>query len=254
MVNNGSLRESVFQYVKEKYGGEIEYPWARFPNYAVFRHEDNRKWYGLVMNVPKNRLGLDGDDYADILNVKMDDVLLRDVLIRHPGYFVGYHISKGSWTSILLDGTVPFEDVCKWIDVSFQATASKKTRDKTRPPKDWLIPANPKYYNIERAFDCTDVIDWKQGAGVKTGDTVFMYVAAPVSAILYQCEVTKTDVPYNYREGKLTIKAIMKIKLVKRYPKDAFTFEILKNDYGVTAIRGPCGVPSSLSEMLKNCK
>ena len=51
-----SLRSAVFQYVKKKYHSEPEYLWERFPNYAIFRHADNRKWYGLVMAVPKSAL------------------------------------------------------------------------------------------------------------------------------------------------------------------------------------------------------
>ncbi len=250
-MDKKSLREQVFQYVKKKYGSEIEYLWSKFPNYAVFRHEDNKKWYGLVMNVPENKLGLDGEDDVDLLNVKLDDWLLRDLLIQQDGYFIGYHIGKGNWMSVLLDGTVPFPEICRWIDTSYRVTASGAKRKKLRPPKEWLIPANPKYYDIEHAFDDNDTIDWKQGNGVKTGDTVFLYVAAPVSAILYKCKVTETDIPYQYEDGKLSIKALMKVKLQKRYMPDRFTFDILKEKYGVFAVRGPRGVPHNLSVALK---
>mgnify|MGYP000643149844 CR=1 FL=1 len=51
-------RESVFAYVRKKFGTEPEYPWARYPRYAVLRHRQGRKWYGLIMDVPANRLGL----------------------------------------------------------------------------------------------------------------------------------------------------------------------------------------------------
>jgi hypothetical protein len=97
------------------------------------------------------------------------------------------------------------------------ATASAKKKQKIRPPKEWIIPANPKYYDIVHAFDDTDEITWKQGAGIKTGDTVFMYVGAPVSAILYKCEVTETDIPYKYQDENLTIKALMKTYTIKPF-------------------------------------
>ena len=38
---------------------------------------------------------------------------------------------------------------------------------------------------MEAAFENTDEIHWKQGPGIKKGDIVYMYVASPVSAILY---------------------------------------------------------------------
>ena len=78
-----------------------------------------------------------------------------------------------------------------------------------------------------------------------------MYVAAPVSAVLYQCKVTETDIPYEYADKNLTIKALMKIKLLKRYKPDKFTFETLKDDYGIFAIRSSRGVPNSLKMALE---
>ena len=115
----------------------------------------------------------------------------------------------------------------------------------------WIIPSNPKYYDIIHAFDETDTIDWKQGAGIKKGDTVFMYVGAPVSAVLYKCKVTETNIPYQYQDKNLAITALMKIQLLERYAPDQFTFEKLKTEYGVYAVRGPRGIPDSLSAALE---
>ena len=244
------MREQVYTYIKKKYKADPEYPWQRFPNYAVFRHSDNRKWFGLIMDVPKYKLGLPGEDWVDILNVKLDDPIFADMLTRQEGYLPGYHISKGSWISILLDGTVAFDEICRMIDIGFLATASKKKRQKMRPPKEWVIPANPKYYDIVHAFDHENVINWKQGSGINKGDTVYMYVGAPVSAILYKCKVIETDIPYQYQNKNLTIKALMRIRLRKRYPADHFTFDKLKKEYGIYAVRGPRGIPNSLSRDL----
>ncbi|MBQ1369186.1 MAG: hypothetical protein IIY45_14050 [Firmicutes bacterium] len=56
-----SVREKVYGYVKKKYDSEPEYLWRRFPDYAIFRHEDNRKWYGIIMDVPREKLGICGE-------------------------------------------------------------------------------------------------------------------------------------------------------------------------------------------------
>ena len=249
-----TVREQLFDYVKNKYKTEPEYLWRRFPDHAIFRHSDNEKWFALVMNVGKDKMGLIGNETVDILNVKMPEQLLADTLIEQEGYMRGYHISKGNWISIMLDGSVSFDDICHWLEESYITTASKQTKHKLRPPKEWLIPANPHYYDIESAFEKTDEIDWKQGMGIKKGDTVFMYVAAPVSAILYKCKVTKTDIPFEYADGNVRINALMKIKLQKRYSPDKFTFEKLKDEYGIFAVRGPRSVPAHLSEDLKKAR
>ncbi|WP_317302612.1 MmcQ/YjbR family DNA-binding protein [Acidaminococcus timonensis] len=249
------MREKIFEYVKKKYGTEPDYPFrlGRTPiTYPVLRHEDNRKIFALFMDVPMDKLGLDGTERVDIINVKIGDPFLADMLSQQTGYYHGYHISRGNWISIRLDGTVPFEDICRWIDESYVVTASKQKRQKMRPPKEWIVPANPKYYDIGHAFDRVKEIDWKQANGIKTGDIVYMYVASPVSAILYKCKVTKTDIPYDYRDGSLTITALMRIRLQKRYKQGKFTFDKLKDEYGIYAIRGPRGIPHSLSEALNN--
>ena len=228
-----------------------EYPWRKYDGNAVFRHADNKKWFALVMDVQREKLGFSGDEYVDVVNLKIDDMFFRDMIIREDGIMPAYHMNKMHWISVLLDGTVPEEKIFDLVDMSFMATASAKKKEKIRPPKEWIIPSNPKFYDIVHAFDNTDEIDWKQGAGIKKGDTVFLYVGAPVSAVLYKCRVTETGIPYQYQDRNLTITALMKIKLSKRYDPKRFTFEILKKDYGIYAVRGPRGIPNSLSEALK---
>ena len=281
-----SYRNDLYVYAKKKYNAEPEYLWRRYPGYAALRHRDNAKWFGLIMNVPAEKLSLDDslhdsahdsvddsahdsahdsvhdsvDDSADdsshdsvekdILNVKLSDAMLKDTLVRQEGFFPGYHISRGNWISILLDGTVPFEEVCRWLDESYLNTASKEKKQKMRPTKEWIVPSNPKYYDIQAAFRSSKEIDWKQGKGIKVGDTVFMYVAAPVSAILYKCRVTKTDIPFRFDEGNVHMTALMKIRLLKEYAPEQFTFERLGSEYGIHAVRGPRGIPAALSEAL----
>ena len=56
--------------------------------------------------------------------------MLVNMLVQRPGYFYGYHISRSNWISILLDGTVPFDEICQWIDESYAVTASKQKKQK----------------------------------------------------------------------------------------------------------------------------
>ena len=78
-----------------------------------------------------------------------------------------------------------------------------------------------------------------------------MYLGAPVSAILYKCEVTKTNIPFKFDEGNVHITSLMKIRLLKQYLPEQFPFEKLKREFGIHAVRGPWGVPPALSEALK---
>lgn len=243
-------RQQVIDFIKKEYGADPEYLWRRFPDYAVFRHGDNRKWFGLMMRVPKAKLGLSGEGFADLLNVKLDDPVYADILTRQEGIFRGYHISRGNWISVLLDTAVPMEQITDLIGCSFAATSSRETRQKKRPPKEWIVPANPAYYDVIGAFEKADLIDWKQGKGIRTGDTVYMYVGAPLSAILYRCRVTETDIPCSFRSEKVHIDSLMKIRLERRYGEGDFPLRVLKEEYGIRAVRGPRGIPDHLSRDL----
>ena len=243
-------RKTFFEYIKKEYKVTPDYPWKKYPDNAVFRHSDNNKWFALVMDVARDKLGQIGAERITVVNLKIADALFRDTIIREEGIIPAYHMNKQNWITVFLDGTVPEERVYDLLDMSFRATASAKVKEKIRLPKDWIIPANPKYYDIEHAFDYTDEINWKQGRGIRVGDTVYMYVAAPVSAILYKCKVLETDIPYEYQDRNLVLKALMKIRLMKRYDPEAFTFDVLKEEYGIYAVRGPRGVPYSLSQEL----
>lgn len=246
------MREKVFAYIKKKYKTSPEYPWAKYDRNAVFRHSDNKKWFALEMSVGREKLGLSGCGYVDVLNLKIDDRMFRDMLVQEDGIFPAYHMNKEHWITVLLDGTVEEGKVYDLIDTSFAATASAKKKEKIRGPKDWIIPANPKFYDVEQAFQKSEIIEWKQSGSMKAGDTVFIYMGAPVSAILYQCRVVEADIPYDYQDKNLTITTAMKIRILRRYAPEQFTFDRLKKEYGIYAVRGPRGIPNSLSHALKN--
>ena len=125
-----TLRHQVFEYVEAKYGSKIEFLWARFPEDAIFRRNDNRKWYGIVMGITYKKLGVNREGKVTVLNVKIDDPLLIDFLLHQQGYFGAYHQTKGKWITILLDGTVPLQQIKDLINISYEATAPKTKKTK----------------------------------------------------------------------------------------------------------------------------
>ena len=46
----------IMTLVQEKYGNQLEYLWEKSPDTAVLRHEDNQKWYAILMRIPWDRL------------------------------------------------------------------------------------------------------------------------------------------------------------------------------------------------------
>lgn len=152
-----SLREDVLRFAAEHYETQPEYPWMPMPNYVVLRHTDNKKWYGLIMDVPKARLGLPGNEIVDILNVKCDPVMSGS-LRMNKGFLPAYHMNHNSWITILLDGTVEKEFIFSLLEMSYGLTGTHKKRQPAlREKKEWIVPVNPKYYDLQKVFSENDI-------------------------------------------------------------------------------------------------
>lgn len=125
--NINSLRQTVFEYAQSKYSVEPDYPWQNDDESAVLRHEDNKKWFALIMRLPCKRLGLDGEGEIDVINLKSDPILIGDLRQRQ-GFFPAYHMNKDSWITAALDGSVDEEQIFPLIDLSYELTKSKPER------------------------------------------------------------------------------------------------------------------------------
>ncbi len=122
-VFKNDITKSIIAYVRTTYGDELEFLWEKFPDCAICRRQDNKKWYLLIMTVSKRKLGLNDDEITEIVNLRMKPELL-DELADDRRYFHAYHMNKKHWVTVMLDGSVGFEELCERIDYSY--TSAKK--------------------------------------------------------------------------------------------------------------------------------
>ena len=115
----GELTRTVTEYIKNTYGDRPEFLWKQFPEYAVFRRKDTVKWYGVLMRLSKRKLGLDSDETVDILDLRIKSGQIG-ALLDNKRYFPGYHMSKKHWYTVCIDGSVPVEEICRRIDISYE--------------------------------------------------------------------------------------------------------------------------------------
>ncbi len=119
--------EQLQQFISETYETDAEYPWSKYPNYMVFRHANNKKWFALIMNISREKLGFSDKETIDVLNVKCEPILIGS-LQSESGIFPAYHMSKTSWITVALDGSVSDEKI-KWLlDMSYNLTAKKSNK------------------------------------------------------------------------------------------------------------------------------
>lgn len=119
-------REKLFQYIKKHYGTEPEYLWENFPDYAVFKQPSTGKWYAIVMNVLPEKVGLEGDEEIDILELKSPPEI-NGGLKERKEIRDAYHMNKEHWISVVLGQIEDMTDVVQLIETSFELTKSNSS-------------------------------------------------------------------------------------------------------------------------------
>jgi len=114
-------KEKILEYVKKQYHTEAEYLFKKFPTYCVLKHQNNKKWYGLIMTVEKSKLGKDDNTETDIIDLKINPELIGG-LIQKEGYYKAYHMNKEHWISIDLNALDDVSDIYPFIDSSYEMT------------------------------------------------------------------------------------------------------------------------------------
>lgn len=234
--------------IEDELGQKPEFLFVRFPDFATFRISacipKLEKSYATISYFGENQYfapNFKGKacKMTEILSFKFNP-LAKDKIMTSDKIYPSYFIKKKDWAALFLDDSISDNKIMSLLKASQQLSM---------PDKYWLIPANPKYFDVIRAFEENKIITWKQSNKVRTGDIIFMYVGAPVSAILYKCLVLKTNILRSNKGKNAKWKYAMQIKRIKVYPKDKFTFKKLKK-YDVRAIRGPRHVPLILLKKL----
>ena len=248
-VSNQANRLAIL--INERYHEHPDYPFDKpqIKDYGVFRYHGNNKWYGLIMNVNKSVFGGENkEEYVDVINVRIDESR-RDKILKEKVIYPSYHMNKQKWVSILLDESLSDEEVMEYIDWSRNFMIGKTYR-KGNEPLYFIQPCNPKYYDLEAAFIRDNgVTGWKQSRKVNIGDICYMYIANPVGAVKYKCEVVETDIPFEYEGENVSINKLMKIKLLERINGNRIDFKFLKS-IGVSLIRGPVSITKEMAKKI----
>lgn len=108
----------IIEYACCKYGDRLEFLWDKFPDNAVLRRKDTGKWYAAFLTVERAKLGLDGTGRAEIIDLR---ALPEEVLAALDGrtFLPAYHMNKKHWYTILLNGSVPTQDICVRLNSSY---------------------------------------------------------------------------------------------------------------------------------------
>ena len=115
----------ILNYAKTTYQTEPEYLFAKSPDTAVLRNPENEKWYGVIMQISREKLGLKEKETVWIIDLKCDPLFIGS-LLEMDGYYPAYHMNKNHWITILLDGTVEEKQILELLDLSYHLTEKRK--------------------------------------------------------------------------------------------------------------------------------
>ena len=114
-------RQELAAYLTDTCGTAREHLFAKYPCFLVFRHSGNRKWFAVIMDIPRKNLKLSGEGEISVVNLKCDTRLIGSFRME-PGIFPGWHMNKAHWLSVALDGSVEDEKIRFLVDMSFKLT------------------------------------------------------------------------------------------------------------------------------------
>lgn len=136
-------RNDVLDYVKNTFSTNPEYLWKNDNVSAVLRNTNGGKWYGILMRVNPDKLGIQKQTNkpCDILNVKCDKLMLGSLLLQE-GFYPAYHMSKTSWVTILLDEKTSAEQVEFLINSSYTLTSKKEKKKNNSSENSERVPAD----------------------------------------------------------------------------------------------------------------
>lgn len=113
-------RAHILHFVGERFGTTPDYPWRTYPSYAVLRHAQSGKWYGLLCDLPAAKIKGQGGEIVEVMNIKCGAEVI-DLLLAEVGVYPAWHMNKDHWVSVAL-AEVAQEAAEEWLVRSFALT------------------------------------------------------------------------------------------------------------------------------------
>lgn len=117
--------KEVIQYIESKYGDNLEFLWEKFDNNAIWRNKQNQKWYGVILTISEEKLGIKSDKIVEAIDLRYQKEKIENI-VDNEKVFPGYHMNKKSWITIKLDESVDTDTIIELIDNSYNLSIGNK--------------------------------------------------------------------------------------------------------------------------------
>lgn len=119
-------RDVFRQYIHEVYAVSADQPFEGDFDTEVYRHAADRKWFALVMQITRDKLGFSEKDPIDVVNLKCDPLMIGSMR-KEKGIYPAYHMNKTHWLTVVFSEA---EDalIKMLLDQSYDLTAKKRSK------------------------------------------------------------------------------------------------------------------------------
>ena len=121
-----SQSKQIIEYIYQKYGDELEFLWEKFDDTAIWRNKKNQKWYGLLMQISKSKLGLKSEEKVEVIDLRYQKEEIENI-VDGKTIFPGYHMNKKSWITIVMDESISIDNVKELVDNSYELSVGTKS-------------------------------------------------------------------------------------------------------------------------------
>lgn len=114
--------QRINDFIFDIYEGQPEFLWPSIPTYGAYRLKGSKKWYAIIGSVPLYKVDASSDsaESVEVINVKVDSAKIKEILASK-GYYPAFHMNKKCWVSIILDETLPDEEIQRRVRDSYAA-------------------------------------------------------------------------------------------------------------------------------------
>ena len=182
-VKIGKSAVSVEQRVKQLDGTAVPLP---FEIYATMRTSKYNEAEKLIHNFISMFTNLRIRDNREFFNVKPEKAL---EIFRQVAKVIDDAVIEETYKLSMFGSN-------EETDCNNDKSTSSRT-PKRDEIKKWMIPANPKYFDLKGCLEKYGYVYWRQHFNFQTGDIIYVYVASPESAVRFKCIVDGHDLPYS---------------------------------------------------------
>ena len=128
-------REYVIEYALSLPLTSVDNPFSDDFDTTVLRHSDTGKWFGIIMNISRCKVGLEGEGRIDVMNLKCKPEETFEAREMCEAIVPAYHMNKKHWISLVFNNSISKELMEALIDNSYELTRKKSRINKRNNTK-----------------------------------------------------------------------------------------------------------------------